>query len=75
MKLPPYIALGQVNMGSLQIVAWLAPIALFGAWAGYRLTRVVPEKLFFRLVEVALLVVSLLLVKESLPGVWALVHA
>ena len=72
MKLPPYIALGQVSFGSLESVVWLVPMALFGAWAGYRLTQIVPEKLFFRLVEIALLIVSLLLVNESLPGVWAL---
>ncbi|MEO9168558.1 MAG: sulfite exporter TauE/SafE family protein [Aestuariivirga sp.] len=75
MKLPPYIALGQVSFGSLEKVIWLVPMALFGAWAGYRLTQIVPEKLFYRLVEAALLIVSVLLVKESLPGVWALIHA
>ena len=72
MKLPPYVALGQVNLGSLQTVAWLIPIALFGAWAGYRLTQIVPEKLFFRLIEGALLLLSLILLKESAPQVWAL---
>ena len=72
MKLPPYIALGQVSFNSLETVIWLVPLALFGAWAGYRLTQIVPEKLFFRLVEIALLIVSLLLVNESWPGVWAL---
>jgi uncharacterized protein len=74
MKLPPYIALGQVSFNSLQTVIWLVPLALFGAWAGYKLTQILPEKLFYRLVEAALLIVSLLLVKESLPGVWALIH-
>ena len=72
MKLPPYVALGQVNMGSLQTVAVLAPISLLGAWAGYRLTKIVPEKLFFRLIEGALFLLSLVLLKESLPSVWAL---
>ena len=74
MKLPPYIALGQVNLTSLETVAWLIPMSLFGAWAGYRLTQVVPEKLFFRLVEAALFLLSLVLLKESLPGVLALLH-
>ena len=75
MKLPPYIALGQVNFGSLQICAVLAPIALFGAWAGYRLTTVVPENLFFRAVEITLFVLALLLLRESLPKVLAILHA
>ncbi len=74
MKLPPYIALGQVSMTSAKSVIWLIPMALFGAWAGYHLTRIVPEKLFFRLVEIALLLISLQLMWESLPGVWALLH-
>ena len=72
MKLPPYIALGQVNLGSLQICAVLAPLALFGAWAGYRLTTVVPEKLFFRAVEITLFLVALLLLDESVPHLWAM---
>lgn len=75
MKLPPYIALGQVNFGSLQICAVLAPIALFGAWAGYRLTSVVPEKLFFRAVEITLFIVALLLLRESVPHLIALWHS
>ena len=74
MKLPPYIALGQVNLGSLETVAWLTPMSLFGAWAGYKVTKVVPEKLFFRLVEIALLLLSILLITESLPKVIALLH-
>jgi uncharacterized protein len=74
MKLPPYVALGQVNFGSLGTAAWMAPMSLFGAWAGYRLTLIVPEKLFFRLVEGALLILSIVLLKDSLPKVWALLH-
>ncbi len=74
MKLPPYIALGQVNFSSLQTCVILAPIALVGAWSGYRLTKVVPEKLFFRAVEIALFVVALLLLRESLPRVLVLMH-
>ena len=74
MKLPPYIALGQVNFNSLQTCVILAPIALIGAWSGYRLTKVVPEKLFFRAVEIALFVVAVLLLRESFPRVWVLIH-
>ncbi len=64
MKLPPYWFLGQINSGSLRTCAVLAPIALFGAWAGYRLTKVMPEKLFFRLVEIGLLILSLKLIYD-----------
>lgn len=61
LKLPPYWLLGQINLSSLETCLVLAPVSLIGAWAGYRLTRVVPEKQFFRAVELALLILSLLL--------------
>ncbi len=61
LKLPPYWLLGQINLSSLETCAVLAPVSMIGAWSGYRLTRVVPEKLFFRAVELALFLVSLLL--------------
>ena len=68
LKLPPYWFLGQVNVGSLKTCAILAPVALFGAWAGYRLTVIFPEKLFFRVVEVALFLVSVKLVYDGVKG-------
>ncbi len=64
LKVPPYWFLGQINPGSLRICVYLAPVAIFGAWAGYRFTRALPEKLFFQLVEVALLLLSLKLVYD-----------
>jgi uncharacterized membrane protein YfcA len=67
-KLIPYYALGQFNPGNLTIAAKLAPVAVFGAWAGYRATRFIPEALFFRLVEVALFIVSVKLLFDSAMG-------
>lgn len=61
LKLPPYVALGQVNVGSLETCVILAPVSLVGAWIGFKGTKVLPEKLFFRVVEVALFVLSLML--------------
>ena len=66
LKLPPYWMLDQVNLGSLKICAMLTPLALFGAWAGYRLTIILPQKLFFRAVEVALFIVSIKLVYDGM---------
>jgi uncharacterized protein len=66
LKLPPYWLLGQVNIGSLWTCLYLAPVALFGAWAGYRLTRILPEKTFFRWVEIALFLVSLKLIYDAI---------
>jgi uncharacterized protein len=64
-KLPPYWSLGQINPSSLVTCLYLAPVALFGAWAGFNLTKVLPEKLFFRCVEVALFLVSLKLIWDA----------
>jgi len=65
LKLPPYWFLGQVNMGSLLTCLYLAPVALFGAWGGFHLTKILPEKIFFRVVEVALFVVSVKLIWDA----------
>ena len=68
LKLPPYIALGQVNMGSLHAMWVLGPVALIGAWIGMKLTRILPERIFFIFVEAALLLVSLKLAYDGLVG-------
>jgi uncharacterized protein len=66
LKLPPYWMLGQINVQSLWACLYLAPVAFFGAWAGYRLTTLLPEKTFFRWVEFALFVVSVKLIWDAL---------
>ncbi len=65
-KLVPYWALGQFNPGNLEVAAMLSPIAVAGALIGYKLTTVIPEKLFYRVVEAALLLISLKLIYEAL---------
>lgn len=66
LKLPPYWFLGQINLISLEKCLYLAPIALFGAWAGFKLTKILPEGPFFKAVEIALLLVSLKLIYDAL---------
>ncbi len=66
LKLPPYWFLGQINLISLEKCLYLAPIAMFGAWAGFKLTKVLPEKTFFRAVEIALFLVSIKLIWDAL---------
>ncbi|NDR57743.1 sulfite exporter TauE/SafE family protein [Aliiruegeria sabulilitoris] len=66
LKLPPFILAGQITWDSFQQAAWLAPLALTGAWTGASISRVLPEKIFFLLVEVALAVVSVKLLYEVL---------
>lgn len=62
MKLPPYIALDLLNLGDMRAVLLLAPVAVFGAWSGHRLTQILPERLFFGFVYAALLLISLELI-------------
>ena len=65
-KLVPYWFLGQLSPASLHIAVWLAIPAALAVCAGVRLVRVLPEKLFFRLVTWALLLISLRLIWEGL---------
>jgi uncharacterized protein len=68
LKLPPYWFLGQVNATSLHQGLYLAPVAIIGAYAGYRLTKIIPQGPFFRLVEVALFLVSVKLIYDGVAG-------
>lgn len=65
-KLVPYWALGQFNPDNLEIAALLSPVAIIGAVIGYKLTALIPEKIFFRLVEVSLAVISVKLIFGAL---------
>ncbi|MDP5218130.1 sulfite exporter TauE/SafE family protein [Ruegeria sp. 2205SS24-7] len=64
LKLPPYILAEQVTLNSASQAIWLAPLALAGAWSGAAISRALPERLFFLLVEIALALVSLKLLYE-----------
>lgn len=63
MKVPPYLALGLMDWGDWRTVAVLSPVAIFGAWFGYRMTRLIPQQIFFVVVEVALFVISINLIR------------
>ena len=67
-KLVPYVALGQINMGSLKIAALLAVPAAIAVFAGVRAVKVLPEALFFRLVTWALLLISVKLMRDGVIG-------
>lgn len=67
-KVPPYAALGLLHWDQTTTILTLAPFAVFGAWAGYRLTLIIPEKGFFVLVDVALLAISVMLIEAGLTG-------
>lgn len=67
-KLIPYWHLGQLSLGNLEKVLVLMPPAIAATFIGVRLTRWIPEALFFRLVLSALAVVSVKLVWDGLRG-------
>ncbi len=67
-KLVPYWALGQLSLANLETAAMLSLPAILAVLAGVKLVRVLPEALFFRLVTVALLLVSLTHVWEAVTG-------
>lgn len=68
MKVPPYLALGLIDWGDWRIVATLSPVAIFGAWVGYHVTVLIPQKIFFTIVEIALLVISINLIWVGLSA-------
>jgi uncharacterized protein len=47
-------------------VAALFPFAIAATFAGVRLTRIIPQELFYRLVVTALFVVSLKLIYDAM---------
>jgi len=67
-KLVPYYFLGQLGVDNLRVAAMLIPVAVVAVFAGVRLVRILPEKLFFRLVTWALFAVSVKLIWDGLAG-------
>ena len=67
-KLIPYYALGQLNLASLTVAAILAVPASLAVFAGVRLVKVIPEKLFFQLISWMLLAISIKLIWDGLRG-------
>ena len=67
-KLVPYYFLGQINLQNLKVAAVLAIPATAAVYFGVWLVKVMPEKLYFRLILAALFVLSLKLVWDGLTG-------
>lgn len=67
-KLVPYVMLGQINLHSLELAAMLMPVAAASVFLGVWLVKVLPEKLFFRILTWSLLVVGGQLVWKGLQG-------
>ncbi len=67
-KLIPYIALGQINLSSLETALVLAIPASISVFAGVKLVKIVPQDLFYKIVTWALLLISIQLIWKSLFG-------
>ncbi|PKP70371.1 MAG: hypothetical protein CVT82_06090 [Alphaproteobacteria bacterium HGW-Alphaproteobacteria-4] len=65
-KIVPYYALGQLSAENLRVAALLMLPASLAVLAGVKLTRVIPQVLFFRVVVWALLAMSLKLLWQAL---------
>lgn len=61
-KLPPYLALDQFPEMDLKAIAVLVMTAIFGAWGGAKLTRIIPDGAFFATIRLALFALSLSLI-------------
>lgn len=64
-KLVPYYFLDQLNPGNLKIAVFLMPSAAVAVFAGVHLVKMLPEKLFYRVVTWALLAISLKLIWDG----------
>ena len=67
-KLIPYIALGQINLSSLETALVLAIPASISVFAGVKLVKIVPQDLFYKIVTWALLLISMQLIWKSVFG-------
>ncbi|CAN1571881.1 COG0730 Predicted permeases [Paracoccaceae bacterium] len=67
-KLVPYYALGQLNVGNLKVAVVLSVPAALAVFVGLRVVMVLPERLFFRLVTWALLLISIKLIWDGARG-------
>ena len=67
-KLIPYGMVGAIDLSSLEVSVKLIPAALIGAWLGLWLHRRAPEKLFFQVMIVFLLIIGIKLVWDGWSG-------
>lgn len=65
-KIIPYWELSAFAAVDTRLVLLALPVGILGTFAGAKLTRVMPEGLFFRLVRITLFLISLKLVSDAL---------
>ncbi len=67
-KLIPYWHLGQLTAANMKVALMLMPVAAGAVFMGVWLVKILPDKLFFRLVIWALLILSVQLLWTGLRG-------
>ena len=67
-KLIPYWHLGQLSAANMKVALMLMPVAAAAVFMGVWLVKILPDKLFFRLVIWALLILSVQLLWTGLRG-------
>ena len=65
-KLIPYWELNSFSAIDPKLPLLVLPVGILGTWVGAKLTRIMPDKLFFAFVQAALFLVSLKLVWDAL---------
>ncbi|MEL6550338.1 MAG: sulfite exporter TauE/SafE family protein [Pseudomonadota bacterium] len=68
LKFIPYAALGAFTAETWRAVLLLAPVALFGTWLGVVAHRIVPERLFFAITYVLLVLTGTRLIWQALSA-------
>jgi uncharacterized membrane protein YfcA len=64
-KLPPYLALGYFPRLDWGAMSLMAVAAICGVWVGKRLTHILPERVYYTTIRLALLVISLKLITDT----------
>lgn len=63
-KLIPYWQLQQFSNFDTKLVMWLAPAAIIGTVAGKKLTKILPDGIFFRVIQITLFALSCKLIAD-----------
>ncbi len=67
-KLPAFLALGQLRTADLMVSAVMAPVAVLSSWGGVWLMRRLPVERLYRLVTIMLLAVGGVLLAKGVLG-------
>lgn len=65
-KIIPYWQLNSFSAVDPKLALLVLPVGIAGTYAGAKLTRIIPDGLFFRLVQITLFVISLKLVGDAI---------